>query len=217
MKSIQQKLSCEYCSFTTNGLSHTTELEAMRLIIHKKIHKDGHIVCDMCEFTTKKKFSFQRHLSDKHNLGERYACTVCDYSTGGYSGKGHLKLHMERHNKEKSFMCDKCAYKSSSQRCLKEHLKRHEKTKRYLCDGCDYNTYNYPNFLAHNRTKHGDTMSCEECDFTTKSDRTMRKHKSKHSTSLVCSECEFKTNSSTAMRFHKTSNSHGPLNQSETQ
>ena len=41
---------------------------------------------------------------------------------------------METHNKEKSFMCDKCEYKSSSQLCLKEHLKRHEETKRFLCD-----------------------------------------------------------------------------------
>jgi KRAB domain-containing zinc finger protein len=208
-KYIQGKLSCDSCSFTTTGLSHTPELEAMRLIIHKKIHREGNIVCDKCMFTTKRNFSFQRHLSDEHKLGERYDCTICDYSTGGYSGKSHLKLHMETHNKEKSFMCDKCEYKSSSQRSLKEHLQRHEDTKRFLCDGCDYKTNNYPNFLAHKRTKHGETMSCDDCDFTTKSDRTMRNHKYKHSTSLVCGDCDFRTNSMTALRYHKTSKSHG--------
>jgi len=216
-KDIPGKLSCDSCSFVTNGRSPTAELEAMRLIIHKRIHREGNIVCDKCEFATKKKFSFQRHLSDKHNLGERYACTICDYSTGGHSGKGHLKIHMERHNTEKSYMCDKCEYKSSCQRSLKQHLQTHEETPRFLCDGCDYTSNDYSNFLAHNRTKHGDTMSCDNCDFTTKSDRTMRNHKSKHSTSLACGECDFKTNSLQALRCHKTSKSHGSTNENAAQ
>jgi len=204
----QRKLSCDSCSFTTSGLS-TAEFEAMRLIIHKKIHRDGNIVCDKCEFSTTMRFTFQRHLSVKHNIGERYVCTICDYVTGGVTGKSHLKTHMERHNKDQTYMCDQCEFKTFSQQSLKEHIQRHEGTSRYLCDECEYTSNNYSNFLTHNKAKHGATMSCGDCDFTTKSDRTMRNHKSKHSTTLACGDCDFKTNSLTALRYHKTSKSHG--------
>ena len=181
----------------------------MHLILHKKIHRDGNIVCDLCEFITRGRFTFQKHLAIKHNIGQVYSCTLCDHKTGGVSGKGHLKTHMERHNKEKDHMCDKCDFKSGTESSLKKHLQRHKENYKYLCDVCDYKSHDFSNFQAHKKTKHSSiVLSCEECDFTTKSDRTFRNHNSKHSTSLNCGNCDYKTNSRMALRHHKTINLH---------
>lgn len=201
------KLSCDSCSYKTHG--SFGELSGMHLILHKKIHRDGNIVCDLCEFITRGRFTFQKHLAIKHNIGQVYSCTLCDHKTGGVSGKGHLKTHMERHNKEKDHMCDKCDFKSGTESSLKKHLQRHKENYKYLCDVCDYKSHDFSNFQAHKKTKHSSiVLSCEECDFTTKSDRTFRNHNSKHSTSLNCGNCDYKTNSRMALRHHKTINLH---------
>jgi len=185
-KHVGENLSCDLCDFTTNGTSASAESERMKLLFHMKVHRDGNIVCDLCEFTTKKKFTFQKHRSVKHNIGYVYQCDICDYRTGGHSGKTHFKAHMEMHSGEKSFMCDKCDFKSSTGELLRKHMRRHEETPRYLCDGCDYKSHDISNFNAHKKVKHGtEILSCKDCDFTTKSDRTLRNHISKKHTTPV--------------------------------
>jgi len=177
-KQVLRKLSCDSCPYKTYGVSG--ELEGMHLILHKKIHRDGNIICDMCDFVSKKKYSFQSHLASKHNIGQFYSCTECDYTTSGFSAKSHLKTHMETHNTEKTYMCDKCDFKSNCRNLLKRHLQRHEENCRYLCEECDYKSNDSSNFMAHKKVKHGNViLSCSKCDFTTKSDRTLRNHKTK--------------------------------------
>jgi len=177
-KQVLKKLTCDSCPYTTYGISG--ELEGMHLILHKKIHRDGNIVCDMCDFVSKKKYSFQSHLAINHNIGQFFSCTFCDYTTSGHSAKGHLKAHMETHNKEKAYMCDKCDFKSGVGTLFKRHMQRHHESYRYMCDECEYKSNDSSNFIGHKKVKHGNViLSCAKCEFTSKSARTLRNHKTK--------------------------------------
>ena len=201
---IVSKLRCDLCSFETNGLSQD---EIFKLIVHKKIHQDGEMLCHLCHYKSKKPFTLKRHLAEEHSIGAIFKCNICDYKTGGQSGRSHLRDHIARHTKEQSFLCDKCDFTSYVKSTLDVHMKRHEGNPKYLCHECDYKSHDFGNFTCHQQAKHGSVvLKCEDCDFATKSRRSMREHKRKHSTCLTCSMCGFSTNSQQSLRVHKTLN-----------
>ena len=182
--SFSRKFGCASCDFETSGLSQEEEY---KLIMHKRIHQGGEIICTMCPYKTEKPHSLKRHLAEEHNIGFLLQCNQCDYKTGGHPGaKGHMKIHMARHNNEKNFQCDQCEYAGHTNGALDKHLQRHNPNAlMYLCDECDYKSTDSSNFKAHKQMKHGSAvLSCEECDYSTKSTRSLREHKRKHLTSL---------------------------------
>ena len=199
------KLSCVACSFVTNGLSQD---EPFKLLVHMKLHQGGEMICNLCPFKTRKRFTLQRHLTEQHMMGEIFQCTLCDYKTGGVSGRGHMKTHMSRHTKDQAFKCDQCDFVGYVRQSLERHMQRkHRETPKYLCDECDYKSSDFSNFNAHRQVKHGSVdLICDECGYNTKSSRSMREHKMKHSTCLLCSQCDFSTNSAKSLRAHEANN-----------
>ena len=180
-----RKFSCSSCDFETSGLSQDEEF---KLIMHKTIHQAGEIICTMCPYKTEKRFSVKRHLAEVHGIGQVFQCNQCDYKTGGASGRGHLKLHMMRHNQEKNFLCDQCEFGTYEKTRLKEHYNnRHgSDPPKYSCNECDYKSNDKGNFKAHQEVRHGSViLSCEECDYKTKSKRGLREHKRKHSANFL--------------------------------
>ena len=201
---IVSKLCCDLCSFETNGLSQD---EIFKLIVHKRIHQEGKMLCHLCSYNSEKPFTLKRHLAEEHDIGAVFKCTFCDYKTGGQSGRGHLRDHIARHTKEQTFICDQCDFSTCVKSALDVHIKRHGGTPNYLCHECDYKSYYFGNFRSHQQVKHGSVvLKCEECGFSTKSRRSLREHKSKHSTSLTCAICGFSTNSQQSLRVHKIRN-----------
>ena len=195
------KLPCDMCDFKTNGLSQDEEY---RLILHKKVHQDGEMICNKCPFKSTKPFTLKRHLAEEHNQGRVFQCTHCDYKT---DQTGHLKNHIVRHYSEKTFQCDQCKFSGKIKQSLDRHIQRaHQKeAPKYLCDECDYKSGDFSNFDAHRRVRHGsEVLACEDCDYKTKSRRSLRDHKTKHSTRLICAICGFATNSEKNLRTHKS-------------
>ena len=172
-------LLCNSCNFETDGHSQDEEF---KLIVHKMIHRDGEISCDMCPYKSPKRYTLKKHLAEKHGLGEIFHCNLCNYKTSGHHGKGHMTRHMARHSKEKLFQCDRCEFSGRTEEFLNRHMQRHDRTTpKYLCDKCDYKSFDQSNFAAHRRVKHGSlVLSCAECDYNTKSSRSFRAHKNKH-------------------------------------
>ena len=199
------KLSCGSCSFVTNGLSQD---EPLKLLVHMKVHQGGEMICSLCPFKTQKRFSLQRHLTEEHMMGEIFRCTLCEYKTGGVSGRGHLKTHMSRHTKDQAFKCDRCDFVGYVRQSLDRHMQRkHRATPKYLCDECEYKCSDFSNFNAHRQVKHGSVdLICDECGYKTKSGRSMREHKVKHSTHLLCTQCDYSTNSAKSLRAHEANN-----------
>ena len=198
------KLPCNICDFKTSGLSQE---EDYKLILHKKIHQNGEMICNKCPFKSPKRFTLKRHLAEEHNQGMVFQCTFCEYKTGGHSGKGHLKIHMARHSNEKNFQCDQCEFSGNTKTSLDRHIQRahQQHAPKFLCDECDYKSGDYSNFDAHRRVRHGsEVLACEDCDYKTKSRRSLRDHKTKHSTRLICAICGFATDSEKNLRTHKS-------------
>ena len=177
-----RKLPCGSCDFETGGLSR--DLEEYKLIMHKRIHQNGEIICTMCPHKSGNPWSLKRHLAEEHNIGHVFQCNQCDYRSGGPNAKIHMTNHMNRHLNEKNFQCDQCEFSGNTNMSLNQHLRRH-KGPKYFCDECDYKSTESGNFRAHKQVKHGSVLlSCEECDYSTKSRRSLREHKKKHLTRL---------------------------------
>ena len=182
--SFSRKFQCASCDFETSGLSQEEEY---KLIMHKRIHQGGEIICTMCPYKTEIPFSLKRHLAENHNIGHVFQCNQCDYKIGGPTSKAHMKTHMANHLNEKNFQCDQCEFAGNTKTSLERHLKRHNSNSaKYHCDECDYKSTDSGNLRAHRQVKHGSVvLSCEECDYSTKSRRSLREHSKKHLTNLT--------------------------------
>ena len=147
--------------------------------LHDEMHLRGGLLdCNMCDSKLGNRHTLKQHIKVRHGGGEEYKCKEegCTFRGPPYQ----LKIHREKHNKEYSINCDKCAYSTNSTENLKSHSYRHEEP-RFLCNLCDYKTWNSANFSTHKVTKHGSIeYTCEKCDFVTKSRRTSRQHNMKH-------------------------------------
>ena len=133
----------------------------------------------------KKPFSLKRHLAEIHNIGDVFQCNQCDYKTGGPTSRSKMKNHMASHSNEKNFQCDQCEFSGNTKASLDQHLRRHNAPK-YLCNECDYKSTDSGNFSAHRTVKHGSVvLSCEDCNYNTKSRRSLREHNKKHLTTLT--------------------------------
>ena len=121
---FRQKFPCTSCDFETSGLSQEEEF---KLIMHKRIHQSGEIICTMCPYKTEKPFSLKRHLAEEHNIAtHRFQCNQCDFKTHGHGDKSKMKIHVATHSNEKNFQCDQCEFASNTNMGVVRHLKRHD-------------------------------------------------------------------------------------------
>lgn len=89
---------------------------------HKLLHSDVMLVCELCNYTTKKATLIKRHMVSAHTEAKPYACTLCDKA---YKLKRPLKLHMlEAHGEKKAqFVCPFCGRTFNSSTNFYTHRK----------------------------------------------------------------------------------------------
>ena len=89
---------------------------------HMKIHINEGILCNICDYSSIRKYDMERHIETVHEGIKSFQCNVCAYKTGH---KSHLNRHVEGvHEKIKPFKCDFCDYSTKEKRYLKSHIKR---------------------------------------------------------------------------------------------
>ena len=89
---------------------------------HMKIHINEGILCNICDYSSIRKYDMERHIETVHEGIKSFQCNVCGYKTGH---KSHLNRHVEGvHEKIKPFKCDFCDYSTKEKRYLKSHIKR---------------------------------------------------------------------------------------------
>ena len=168
---------CTQCNFATKDPNY--------LMSHESGHL-GLIRCEICDISFTSGTSLKKHQEIVHGEGERFICSSCNFKTWKLP---RLTEHKKIHN-EKTFKCEQCDYMGATTNNLRVHRLRHKEAK-FICEKCSYKTSDGGNFHVHKTVKHGNVvLKCEYCpDFSTKSSRSLRKHKERHKKSSVDKTC----------------------------
>ena len=161
------KFYCSSCEYSTK--------DPYSLKNHEQLHSEKQN-CTKCDFSCGQDYAMKRHMRSKHEGGEIYLCSFCDYKC---AFPKRLENHEESHS-ERNLPCDKCDFKAKGSESLKRHIQRHEPPK-LICNQCDYKTNDSANFSKHKVVKHGNILlKCVHCEYGTKSKRSLRQHSLKH-------------------------------------
>lgn len=86
--------------------------------------------CDICDYTTNRKYSMQRH-SDVHYDKRRFVCETC-----GKSFQSLLTLkdhHIFIHSDQRNFHCDLCSLTFKNKSSLVRHTRKHSDVRPWAC------------------------------------------------------------------------------------
>ena len=174
-----------------------------RLNIHKKVrHNEKFLSCKLCDFVTKKYYSFKDHKTTKHKMP--VFCDQCPYNA---KHKKFLRLHkVAKHSDEASVLfCDQCSYKSPVSSYLKHHKMLNHSKDQLLCEKCDFKTPLRRILDEHVKVQHeGFRYECGICDYTGTTLAKTKNHKNvvHHGKLFLCERCEFKTSKSGHLKHH---------------
>ncbi|XP_029828683.2 zinc finger protein 569 [Ixodes scapularis] len=169
-------------------------------------HKDYH--CNRCGEVEVSRKALVRHmqLHYKDPDSRPFACEVCPAT---FRLKSSLLLHTKRHSartKQASFPCSTCPKVFTAKHFLKRHEEVvHARILPYACPHCSKKFYFERHLQQHLVMSHRSKLSdeevkglglihnfqCEECGFTSYSERTIRRHVYAHTGTFpfVCEEC----------------------------
>ena len=112
-------------SCITGGSTDNEPLEEDHLSMS---NSKGSIICNRCDFRTKKPSHLTYHIKIQHEGVEDtklYKCSECDHAT---ARKGNLKTHIrEVHTKIRSYRCNVCPYSSARKIPLATHMMKTHK------------------------------------------------------------------------------------------
>lgn len=93
--------------------------------------------CSICEYSTKRAYSYIEHMKLAHNIIKPYKCDECQFSA---KRSASLKRHKgSMHLKTRAYMCDQCSYSASRRDNLKQHIKAvHYRIRNFRCGVCKY-------------------------------------------------------------------------------
>ena len=125
---------------------------------HKKVtHSDERpFQCGICQKTFKTRAALEKkHIAFHHKTGPMFHCTICPKS---FRLKDYLKIHMKRHNNERTHFCDTCGKGFYDKKSLREHFRIHSGEKPYECNYCDYRCALKGNLDKHMKTHSDDKV-----------------------------------------------------------
>ena len=189
----KKQFKCDQCDYET---AWKTAMKDHILSQHPA--KDAEVLqCDQCSFTTNVRHFMRRHVLRIHISNKPLPCDICGKMI---TTKGLSKHMREIHGKSgNEIQCDKCEYKSNTERNLKRHIRNihrdkkleeclicqrmvlnlklhikntHRRENKFQCDQCEYKTYTGNLLEIHFSHMHSDNaFECEVCNskFATKS------------------------------------------------
>lgn len=169
--------------------------------------KDYH--CNLCSEVLTHRKALVRHLQQHHrdpNV-KPYACDICP---SRFRGKASLYIHTRKHNSpadRRRFPCSQCPKIFTAKQFLKRHEEAvHARLLPFACTHCSKRFYFERHLQQHlvmsHRSKLTDeqvaglglihNFQCEECGFTTYSERTIRRHVYSHTGTypFTCEVCD---------------------------
>ena len=143
--------------------------------------------CDICDFITEEKESFEEHTLSQLNCF-KYKCNFCIYKS---SLEDNLSDHVKtNHNKEES--------KQTLQDNLSDHKANHkeEKESKETTPKDKNKLVLHSNFF----------LTCNDCDYITKHQYKLQKHQESKCFSFQCDLCQFKTSLAAKYKRHNVDN-----------
>lgn len=168
--------------------------------------KDYH--CNLCSEVLTHRKTLVRHLQQHHrdpNV-KPYACGQCP---SRFRGKASLYIHTRKHNTQverRRFPCTQCPKIFTAKQFLKRHEEAvHARLLPFACTHCSKRFYFERHLQQHLVMSHRSKLSeeevaglglihnfqCEECGFSTYSERTIRRHVYSHTGTypFTCEVC----------------------------
>ena len=170
-KNKEINFKCEPCekSFTSYAGHRAHMLSAHSDIRHK---------CDICDSVFTQKTSLTHHNKVYHIENKMNKCNLCEkeFRTSTHLRRHNLEIHMPV---KKWHNCDKCDYKAKTPRSLEIHQVSHMTTTAFNCELCPKAFKTNKNLNHHTRRVHLKDLKktkCEQCDYSTTSNTTLRVH-----------------------------------------
>ena len=142
---------------------------------------------------------FFKHLKDKHNIDDA-------------KDRIHIRNRLITPLPGGKLLCPDCPKKFIDKIKLADHLKRHA-MKSSSCDQCGKNI-KIKNMKGHfkTHTMPGETMNCNQCDYSTPHERMFKYHMKTHSgIKYTCDECGKSFNLKSSVISHKAVKHSGKL------
>ena len=143
--------------------------------------------CSECDSTFREKKNLHQHLRRTHNL-HKYKCSICNFRVNTQS---NLRKHERAKHAGIVFICDVCDFTTERKDAMNRHKRSKHIEKKIKCAQCDFVTDRNTNFERHVKAKH-DMKYCNECDFTSLSQKEINIHKnSQHEPDVFYLETAF--------------------------
>ena len=200
-----ENLFCDICEICIDGN------------VDMDIHMGFHKTCQSknCIFTATESHELRDHVVSTHG---RNTCFLCRKEC---SDEAALRYHQESHVKnyiKESIKCGNCNYELRTEDELKEHMKTtHTQLKEDLkCNICYYVFTTQKEMMMHMDTNHKElkihistddqmTFRCDECDYKSRLNIQLKKHKErKHINTMKykCSGCYYSSDHLAEMWKH---------------
>lgn len=185
--------------------------------LHQRVHQPDQIPKAPCSICGKllKPASLRAHLIDFHRNEDepKHPCSMCDKT---FINHYYVKIHEQKHNAEKKYVCSSCGdYKTNDRQSYRHHRYREHNvvepkgSKVHECAECDYKSPVLHYVNHHQKTAHAEgAFPCSEpnCDKTFTYMALLRRHvMSVHEGGhkAKCPECDQVFLSPGGLRYHK--------------
>ena len=124
-------------------------------------------ICTLCDFITVSKKDLKTHIRLQHNHSS-IKCKFCDHLTlEGSRMKTHVKIaHVGLRNVPKSFKCQECPSRFTTNEFRTKHFKENHKDTKYQCNVCEYYTpvkrYLIKHTELHNQNEDANCNYCQK-------------------------------------------------------
>lgn len=194
----RRKWHCSVCS--------TTFATRKKLHSHFAIDHESSHGCDRCGQVYASLQSLRQHMRDDCEFAMQ--CDTCGHKT---INKQSMKIHQIIHFKtEDVYVCSVCSKKFITRESLEKHVPLHlDEECKFTCEVCGKPYTKYGSFQKHRMLFHPQVFGrtiyrCPSCQFVTKSQETIERHKETHTVAKhVCDFCGKALSCSTALKIHR--------------
>ena len=186
------ELKCKLCK---SNAKNQMDLTTHKILVHGQCQ----YACKICDFVDPKIARIQKHSAQEHQnkVVYTYKCGFCPFKAKLSLMSKHLETSHEKEFEMKLdnkplLNCTKCDFQHISNNKLERHMNKVHSL--YECTKCEESFSIKRQLLVHRMHVHADfSYECDKCEFKTKHDSALYRHKQSFHTSndpFTCPNCK---------------------------